>query len=416
MFIQLPDSIDQFGMKQVGGVLARANLIGVVDLNAERFEAKQLEALLVGLLGAGYKFDQFKSKLDQGEDVELRIQVGEEQLVAAKAVMKKVRVVNSRLALARDMANTPANHLTPDILANWARAQCHNLPLDVDVWDETRLAQEKCGAILAVGQGSANPPRLVRIRYGKGPVRLSLVGKGITFDTGGLSLKPADSMLGMKYDMTGAAVALGAILAIAESELPIAVEAVLCLAENMPGPTATRPGDIVTSRSGLTIEVTNTDAEGRLVLADGIDVAAESNPEHLVDIATLTGAATIALGSRFGGLLGFGSTVEAVLQAATDCAERFWQMPLAEDARKMLESSTADIMNAKVGSRAGGMLVGGQFLAEFVKLKKLANWAHLDIANVANNDGAPYEEHPSGPTAYGLRTIVRLAENLSLGQ
>ena len=413
LLIHTPSNLDNFGFKEVGGLIARANIFGKFFINCAEFSPEQFRALAVGLLAGGYQFSTFKSKSKPQSTLDLELLVEGSNFEWAGRALQRTEVVAESLTLARDLANTPANHLSPDQLARQALTLLDKEPVRVEVWDEKRLAQEGCGAILAVGQGSANPPRLVRIHYGKGPVQLSIVGKGITFDTGGLSLKPADSMLGMKYDMTGAAVALGAILAIAKLGLPVTVEAILCLAENMPGPNATRPGDIVRSRSGKTIEITNTDAEGRLVLADGIHVALEENPVHLIDVATLTGAATIALGTRFAGLMGSGEAPELFLEAASAANERFWRMPLPDDARRLLDSTTADLMNAKVGSRAGGMLVGAQFLADFVNADQVRSWAHLDIANTASNDSAPYEEHPSGPTGYGLRSIVQLAENLS---
>lgn len=407
-----PSSIDEFGWKEIGGSISRSALSGNFVLDCRGVSETELEALLSGLTSGGYSFTRFKSKEQPQADFKLELLVSENDIDATVVAITKSLVIDEALSIARDLANTPGNHLNPEVFAKIAAEQLSTSNIEVSVWDVDRLKTERCGALLAVGQGSVIPPRLVKARYGNGPVKLSLVGKGITFDSGGLSLKPADSMLGMKYDMTGAAVALGALLAIAKLNLQVCVEAVLCLAENMPGPSATRPGDVVTSRSGITIEVTNTDAEGRLVLADGIDVALESKPEYLVDIATLTGAATIALGTRYGGLMGTGTLPDLFLMSASQAHERFWRMPLAEDSRKVLESSVADIMNAKVGSRAGGMLVGAQFLADFVNKEEVRNWAHLDIANVASNDGAPYEENPSGPTAYGLRSIVRLAENL----
>lgn len=411
--ITTPDNLDVFAWKELGGLISRSIARGHFYFDAREFSPIELRPLMVGLLGGSYKYKGFKAKSNEEEAFSLEFIANQSQVDELAELIERVSVVTEFHNFSRDLANTPANKLNPDDMAVLAQERCAPLGLQVDVWKEDRLASERCGALMSVGQGSATPPRLVRIRYGTGNVQLSLVGKGITFDTGGLSLKPADSMLGMKYDMTGAAVALGAILAIAKLKLPITVEAILCLAENMPGPNATRPGDVITSRNGLTIEVTNTDAEGRLVLADGIDVALEANPEHLIDIATLTGAATVALGSRYAGLFGTGQTPDAFLAAASQSGERFWRMPLAEDSKKLLESSVADLMNAKVGSRAGGMLVGAQFIAEFASPNKTQNWVHLDIANVASNDGAPYEENPAGPTGYSLRSIVQLAENLA---
>jgi leucyl aminopeptidase len=285
------------------------------------------------------------------------------------------------------------------------------LPLKVEIWDERKLASENCGGILGVGKGSSRPPRLVKLEYRGGGQHLALAGKGITFDTGGLSLKPAESMVGMKYDMAGAATVLAATVAIAKLGLKVNVTTVLCLAENMPSGSATRPGDVVKVRNGKTVEVLNTDAEGRLVLADGLSYLSELNPDHIVDVATLTGAATIALGKRYTGLMGQGTAIDAVEKAAESVGELVWHMPLAEELKETLKSDLADMTNVKIGNKAGGMLVGGLFLQEFVA--KDASWAHLDIASAANNDGSPYSVYPAGATGVMIRTLVELAKNLA---
>ena len=216
--------------------------------------------------------------------------------------------------------------------------------------------------------------------------------------------------------MTGAATVLGAIEAIAALNLPIKVSAYLCLAENMPSGSAMRPGDVFTARNGKTVEVTNPDAEGRLVLADGISLASEEKPDLIVDVATLTGAARIALGIRYTGLMGSASGVEALEMAAANSGELVWEMPLAKELRSALDSPVADLQNSKVGSTAGGMIVGGHFIAEFVGNKKDGSkleWAHLDIAGPADNEGAAYGYTPKGPTGVMVRTLVTLAEGMS---
>jgi leucyl aminopeptidase len=312
---------------------------------------------------------------------------------------------------ARELINMPANDLYPEVVAQKASDFSKDLPISLEVWDEQRLAKEKCGGILGVGKGSSRPPRLVKLEYRGGGKHLALAGKGITFDTGGLSLKPAESMVGMKYDMAGAATVLAATLAIARLGLKINVTTVLCLAENMPSGTATRPGDVLKMRNGKTVEVLNTDAEGRLVLADGLSLLSELNPDHIVDVATLTGAATIALGKRHTGLMGQGAVIEQIKQAAQAAGELVWPMPLPEDLRETLSSELADMTNVKIGNKAGGMLVGGLFLQEFVA--KDASWAHLDIASAANNEGSPYSVYPAGATGVMIRTLVELAKNLA---
>ncbi|MEY3614378.1 MAG: hypothetical protein RL752_286, partial [Actinomycetota bacterium] len=240
---------------------------------------------------------------------------------------------------------------------------------------------------------------------------LALVGKGITFDTGGLSLKPAESMVGMKYDMAGSATVLGAMIGIALKKTNVNVTGFMCLAENMPSGEATRPGDVIRIRNGKTIEVLNTDAEGRLVLADGLSLAAELSPDHIVDVATLTGAATIALGNRYTGLMGTGAAVKLALESAQRSGELLWEMPLPVELREILNSELADIANVKIGNRAGGMLVGGQFLKDFVP--EGTSWAHLDIAPSANNDAAAYDITPQGATGVMIRTLIDMADSLA---
>jgi leucyl aminopeptidase len=322
----------------------------------------------------------------------------------------------------RDLVNTPPNDLYPESFADAVLKRVKGLDLKVEIWDEKKLAADGFGGILAVGKGSTRPPRLVKVSYKpKGATKhLALVGKGITFDSGGLSLKPAESMVGMKYDMTGAATVFEALIAIAKLGLSVEATAWLCLAENLPSGSATRPNDIIKIRNGKTVEVLNTDAEGRLVLADGLSAASETNPDLIIDVATLTGAATVALGNRYAGLMGTSEAISAVEAAAFDAGELVWHMPLPVEFRSLLDSELADIANVKIGQRAGGMLIGGLFLKEFVgkpatgEEQKIA-WAHLDIAGPANNDAAAYGYTPKGATGALLRTLVSVAEELTRG-
>ena len=243
------------------------------------------------------------------------------------------------------------------------------------------------------------------------------MGKGITFDSGGLTLKPGLGMLDMKFDMSGAACIAQATLAIAELELPIRVTAFMCVAENLPSGSATRPSDVIVFRNGKSVEVTNTDAEGRLVLADGLILASELRPDLIVDVATLTGAARVALGVRTAGLMGTPKAVELVQQASTTAGEATWAMPLPKELRSLLKSDIADLINSKLGNPTGSMLVGGHFLREFIGFKaksstELIDWAHLDIAGPANNEGSPYGYTPKGATGVMIRTLVELAKAL----
>ena len=394
--------------RDFGGSAARSvNAESPALVDAEPKNAEQLDALVEGLLLGNHKLTRYKTAKN---DADFQILV-EPQL--AKHNIKPAIALAEKVNLARDLINTPANDLWPDLFAKSAAKHAKNLGIKVEVWDEKRLEKEKCGGICAVGRGSHRPPRLVKLSYGKSGPKIAIVGKGITFDTGGLSLKPAESMVGMKYDMAGAATAMSALLAIAEKKLAVRVDAYLCLAENMPGGSATRPGDVITIRNGKTVEVLNTDAEGRLVMADGLSLAMETDPDHVIDIATLTGAASIALGNRYAGVMGEGDAVKRMLKAAEHAGEQLWQMPMPAELRGLLDSEIADIANVKIGNRAGGMLIAAHFLAEFVKGgKKPLSWAHLDIAGPGNNAGAPYGSTPSGASGAMLRTLVTMVEQL----
>lgn len=321
----------------------------------------------------------------------------------------------------RNLVNTPASDLSPESLAAAAVELSAGLPVEVEVLDEAALLEGGFGGILGVGKGSTRGPRLAVVRYA--PVgatkHLALVGKGITFDTGGLSLKPPGSMVGMKYDMTGAATVLAVTLAVAALQLPVAVTAWLCIAENMPSGSAMRPNDVLTIRGGKTVEVLNTDAEGRLVLADGLVAASEEHPDAIVDVATLTGAARTAIGERYVPVMGDDDLVASVIAAGRRAGEPIWQMPLPPELRSALDSDVADIVNQRPGLVAGGMLVAGHFLKYFVGRvsdqpdAQQIPWAHLDIAGAANNGGGPHGEVGKGPTAVTVRTLIALAEDFS---
>ncbi|WP_427385580.1 leucyl aminopeptidase [Janibacter sp. G56] len=296
-----------------------------------------------------------------------------------------------------------------------ARVKASPGKVTVKVLDEKALAEGGFGGIVGVGQGSSRPPRIAVLSYkpsgrGKAP-SVALVGKGITFDTGGVCIKPAGSMLTMKSDMAGAAAVAATVLAAAELELPVAVTGYLCLAENMPGGNAQRPGDVVTMRSGTTVEIIDTDAEGRMVLADGLTLAAESAPDAIVDIATLTGACVVALGTRLTGVMANGEDMSAtVLAAAETAGEPSWPLPLPADLRSGLDSTVADI--AHKGDRWGGALTAGLFLQEFAKAADGTPipWAHLDIAGPSFNEGGAWGHVPKGGTGAGIGTMLALIE------
>ena len=313
----------------------------------------------------------------------------------------------------RDLVALPPNVLHPQSFVERVSAMASSLDISIEVLDEAALRDQGYGGLTAVGQGSTNPPRMMILRWSPPSAtrHIALVGKGITFDSGGLSLKPANSMVGMKYDMTGAAVVSAVVLASAASATSTAVTAWVCLAENMPSGSASRPNDVITIKNGTTVEILNTDAEGRLVLADGLSAASVENPDLIIDVATLTGAARVALGERYAGLMGSEGAVSEVQEAAKNAGELVWPMPLPEELRSLLKTDVADIANAKPGNTLGGMLVGGLFLREFIGVDSDGNrlpWAHLDIAGPAENSSGPWGYTPKGPTGALTRTLLEI--------
>ena len=328
-----------------------------------------------------------------------------------KAVSEAATVVDA-IYFTRDLINTPPNDLPPATMAAKAKAALTGLPVTVKVWDEKALKADGCGGILGVGLGSARPPRLVKMSYSpRGASKhLSIIGKGITFDTGGISIKPAAKMHEMKADMSGAAAVIGAMQAIATLGLKVKVTGWIAVAENMPSGTAQRPGDVLTTFDGTTVEVLNTDAEGRLVLADALGMSVAEKPDLIVDVATLTGAQRIALGRRIAGVMSnTDSSREQVVAVATEVGEEAWPMPLPKDLRETLNSDTADIAN--IGDGMGGMLSAGVFLNEFIPENQ--PWVHIDVAGPAYNDAAAYGYTPKGGTGSMVRTFVKLASDLA---
>src|SRR3954453_8086877 len=305
----------------------------------------------------------------------------------ARAEVRRAAIVAEAVNLTRDLVNTPPNDLYPETFAARAAELAELRGLAVEVLDERALRRGKYGGILAVGQGSARPPRLVRISYRpvKARAHVALVGKGITFDSGGLNLKTAN-LTWMKSDMGGAAAAIAATLALAALKVPVALTATVPMAENMPSGTSYRPSDVLTMRDGSTVEVTDTDAEGRLVLADAITRAAEDEPDRLIELSTLTGAQLIAAGSRAIGAMGEPGWRDEVVAAANASGEAAWAMPLPDELRKDLDSPGAHTGNGP-RDRFAGILIGGRFIGEFVP--DGLPWVHLDIAGPAYNTGRP---------------------------
>ncbi len=377
--------------------------------------AEHAAAILEGSILGAYDYLDYRSAASLPKTKQLESIVVVTALEISEATVLAAAELGRAVHLVRDLVNMPPLDLYPASFAARAEALGAEAGLDVTVWDESRLAADGFGGILGVGQGSSRPPRLVKVVYAPAghDRHIALVGKGITFDTGGLSLKPAGSMIGMKYDMTGAATALAVVLAAARLELPVALTAWLCIAENMPSSTAIRPNDVLSIRGGRTVEVLNTDAEGRLVLADGLVAASEEHPDAIIDIATLTGAAIVALGHRYVGTMGERGLVDEILAAATSRGETFWHMPLPAEMRPLLNSDVADLANIKQGNTAGGMLIAGVFLSEFIGQKADGSgpipWAHLDIAGAAHNTEGGYGYTPKGPTGVTVRTLLALA-------
>mgnify|MGYP005812663821 CR=1 FL=1 len=365
---------------------------------------REFAAIAEGAVLGAYVFNDYKSDAAAAEAPATSWLVAG----ASDGAIERAKILAGAIAGVRDLVNTPPVDLYPASFAEAAEGFAEQLGCEVRVWEPQQLVEEGFGGILAVGMGSSRLPRLVRIAWSpKGAKQtVALVGKGITFDTGGISLKQPKPMETMKSDMAGAAAVMHVVLAAARAKLPIAVTGWLCLAENMPSGTAQRPSDVIRTYNGTTVEVLNTDAEGRLVLADGLARALEENPELIVDVATLTGAQGMALGVRTSAVMGTEDARAEVLAAAEAAHEAMWPMPLPEHLREPLDSKVADLKNMG-DPNGGGMLTAAIFLREFVGD---APWAHLDIARPAFNEGGAYGEIVPGGTGVSVRTLFELLE------
>ncbi|MEY3278102.1 MAG: putative cytosol aminopeptidase [Actinomycetota bacterium] len=374
-------------------------------------------AIAEGALLGAYTFNDYRSASNNASRQSVKtiaVVTSAAKDAVLVAAINRAKIVSASVNQTRDLGNTPPNTLTPAYLANFAKEIAATHKLAIEVLDEKALKNKGYGGITGVGQGSVNPPRLIRLayRHPKATQHLSIVGKGITFDTGGISIKPHLNMHEMKGDMCGAAAVLNTIAAIAQLKLPINVTAYAACAENMPSGSAQRPGDVVTAYGGRTVEVLNTDAEGRLVLMDALVRAQEDAPDLIVDVATLTGAAVVALGRKIAAAMSPDDALSNyVMDAGLRSGERFWPLPLPADYRTKLDSSVADIANIAEG--LGGTLYGGLFLKDFVKESQ--SWIHLDIAAPAFNSEAAFDYTPKGATGSSVRTLVTIAEDLIAG-
>ncbi len=435
-----PVRFDEEVLRRASGAAVRALVAGKARQIALALPARddaEAEAVALGALLGGYVFGRYRNGGKQPETELILLGQGTGghgtggdggagdgaaghgtagHGNADEAGTARARVLGAAISLVRDLVNTGPSDLYPATLAAEAERVAGAAGLGIEVLDEKALAEGGYGGIVGVGQGSVHPPRLVRLAYAHPGAAKTVVfaGKGITFDSGGLSLKPAKSMEAMKSDMGGAAAVLAAVAAIAELGPAVNVVGYLPLAENMPSGTAQRPSDVITIYGGRTVEVLNTDAEGRLVLADALARSGEDSPDLLVDVATLTGAQLVALGPRIMGVMANEDEVrDGIVDAARRAGEAAWPMPLPEELRKGLDSTVADIANV-AAERNGGMLVGGLFLKEFVP--EGVRWAHLDIAGPAFHEGDPYGYTPRGGTGAAVRSLVQIALDVADGR
>ncbi|MGI9578803.1 MAG: leucyl aminopeptidase [Microthrixaceae bacterium] len=391
--------------------------LAAIDADAEEglTEERAAAAFAQAAILANYSFSELKSDGDARPLLNTLTIAADGDLRSIRSAVAEAAAVADAVCFARDMVNLPGGELTPERFAREAAEKAEAAGLEVEVMDEAAIADENLGGIIAVNKGSLHPARLVKLTYtpgrdeddesaGEDLPTVALVGKGITFDSGGLSLKPPDGMIGMKMDMGGAAAVIGAMCALPAVQAPVRVVSYTPMTDNMTGPDAQRPGDVYTARNGTTVEVLNTDAEGRLVLGEALVLASESEPEAIIDLATLTGACMVALGDRIAGLMSNDDELRDRIElAAQDAGERVWPLPLPDDYAKQLESDIADVKN--IGTRFGGTLTAGLFLSKFVG--DGIPWAHMDIAGPGMGNEA-HGIYPKGGTGFGVLTLVQL--------
>ena len=392
---------------------AAVRLAEDTDLDAGSFR----QALAEGAILGAYRYTEFKSGAadtdgDGGQPKLTRVDVVGSTATAAKEALARGAAIAGAVCVARDLANEPGGSLTAPAFAEKTEAIAREAGLECRVWTREDIEAARLGGLLGVNRGSTQPPRFVELTYEpeRDPVAtLAYVGKGITFDAGGLSIKTAQGMMAMKMDMCGAAAIIGAMSVLPAVGAPVRVKGYLPMTDNMLGGDATRPGDVLTTRNGKTIEVLNTDAEGRLILADALALACEDGPDAIVDLATLTGACMVALGPSIAGLMGNDEAfIDQVRAAADRAGERVWPLPLPADYAKQIESNVADIKN--IGGNHGGALTAGLILKEFVD--DAICWAHLDIAGPARAESDD-AEITKGGTGFGVRTLIELASTFA---
>jgi len=409
-------------VRRAAGVAARnAGNAASVALALPAEDADHVRAVADGFLSGTYTYRAYKSKGDDSSVAEVAILSEAARRQDAIAALDTAKAVGDLFARARTWVNTPPNDLTPELFADSvvalaearAKGRSRRARVEVEVLGVEELTEMGCGGILGVGLGSANPPRLVKLTWRPEDPRghVALVGKGITYDSGGLTIKPGSSMKTMKYDMGGAAAVIAATFAVADLDLPVAVTTWAPMAENMVSGAAMRPGDVLTMRNGKTVEVTNTDAEGRLILADALALAVEEDPDSVIDVATLTGPCIVALGDKIAGLFGDDATTTSLEQAAATSGEMVWRLPIPDETREAVrtESKIADVLQHN-WVRWGSALFAAAFLEEFVDGTP---WAHLDIAGPAYNEGGAWGHVPTGATGYGIPTLVEYVAALA---
>lgn len=397
-------------VRRASGVAARA--LAGVESAVTTLSAVDLGAAVQGTVMGAYAYRRYKS--DEGDAPVSKVDflVADAKDDAKKATLKGSTAIGEAVNTARDFINTPPNDLFPATFAERASELARSVGLEAEVLDEDALRKQGYGGILGVGQGSSRPPRLLRLRH-KGPKaakKVALVGKGITFDTGGISLKPGAGMEEMTSDMSGAAAVIATMVLVSTLNYPIEVTATVPMAENMPSGTAYRPGDVLTMYDGQTVEILNTDAEGRLILADAIARACEDEPDYLIETSTLTGAQVVALGKRTPGVMGSDAFRDRVAELSQAVGENGWAMPIPEELRGELDSKLADMVNV-TGQRWGGMLVAAAFLKEFVADD--TPWAHIDVAGPAYNSSSPWGYTAKGGTGVPVRTLAAVLADIA---